>query len=40
MENGLVTTNKNGGLTELWNRPGGTFAKITGVLSLVVVMHL
>lgn len=35
MENGLVTTNKNGGLTELWNRPGGTFAKITGVLALL-----
>lgn len=34
MENSLTTTQK-GGLTELWNRPGGTFAKITGGLALV-----
>lgn len=34
MENNLITTNKKNGLSELWNRPGGTFAKITGGIAL------
>lgn len=34
MDNSLTTTNKDG-LVELWNRPGGTFAKITGGMALV-----
>lgn len=34
MNNSLTTTNKKDGLMELWNRPGGTFAKITGVIAL------
>lgn len=34
MDNSLITTNKKDGLSELWNRPGGTFAKITGGLAL------
>lgn len=33
MNNSLTTTNKDG-LAELWNRPGGTFAKITGGVAL------
>ena len=33
--NSLTTTNVKNGLTELWNRPGGTFAKITGVIALL-----
>ena len=35
MDNTLTTTNKKDGLMELWNRPGGTFAKITGGIALV-----
>lgn len=34
MENNLTTTNKDG-LAELWKRPGGTFAKITGAGALL-----
>ena len=34
MQNSLTTTEKKDGLKELWNRPGGLFAKITGVLAL------
>lgn len=34
MDNSLISTNKKDGLSELWNRPGGTFAKITGGIAL------
>lgn len=34
MNNEVTTTNKDG-LMELWNRPGGTFAKITGGAALL-----
>lgn len=35
MENGWLTTNKNSEVRELWKRPGGMFAKITGGVALV-----
>ena len=35
MENGWLTTNKNDEVRELWKRPGGMFAKITGGVALV-----
>lgn len=34
MNNSLTTTNNNA-IAELWNRPGGTFAKVTGGVALV-----
>lgn len=34
MENSLTTTTANQGLKELWKRPGGIFAKVTGFLAI------